>query len=82
VAHPTRSPWSRVGGPTGAIGRAFLADDVYPAILWPLDEPAVDGIPAEHVDLARRILSIHCDQRHGTADMIRVAEIAKPLLRL
>jgi hypothetical protein len=64
------------------IREGLLADDVYPAILWPLDEPAVDGIPAEHVDLARRVLSIHCDQRYGTADMIRVAVIAKPLLRL
>ena len=63
-----------------AVRRALIAARVYPAILWSLDDPVVDGIPAEHVDLARRVLSIHCDQRYGAADMRRLAEIAKPLL--
>lgn len=57
---------------------ALIAARIYPAVLWPLSEPEVDGIPARHVDLARRILSIHCDYRYGTADMVRVAgEIRK-----
>ncbi|HLO36687.1 MAG TPA: hypothetical protein VK194_11415 [Candidatus Deferrimicrobium sp.] len=63
-----------------AARHALIAARVYPAVLWSLDEPVMDGIPAEHVDLARRVLSIHCDQRYGAADMIRIAEIAKPLL--
>jgi hypothetical protein len=62
------------------VRQGLIAADVYPAILWSLDEPAVEGIPAEHVQLARRMLSVHCDQRYGDADMVRVAEIAKPLL--
>jgi hypothetical protein len=62
------------------VRQALIDADVYPAILWTLDDPAVAGIPAEHVDLSRRVLSIHCDHRYGTADMLRVAEIVKPLL--
>jgi hypothetical protein len=64
-----------------AVRHALIAAAVYPAVLWPLDDAVVDGIPAEHVDLARRILSIHCDQRYRAGDMVRLAEIAKPLMR-
>lgn len=62
------------------VRRALIEERVYPAVLWSLDEPEMAGIPAEHVDLASRVLSIHCDHRYTAADMIRVAEIAKPLL--
>ena len=44
-------------------------------------EPAIDHIPREHFDLARRVLSIQCDQRYASSAMIRVAEIVKPILR-
>jgi hypothetical protein len=61
--------------------RAALIDArVYPAVLWSLDHPAVVDIPRDHIDLARRVLSIQCDQRYVAADMIRIAEISKPLL--
>jgi len=63
-----------------SVRQGLIGADVYPAILWTLDDPAVEGIPSEHVDLARRVLSIHCDHRYGDADMIRIAGIAKPLL--
>jgi hypothetical protein len=46
---------------------------IYPVVLWPLDDQAVDGIPAEHVELSRRILAIPCDQRYSIEDMDRVA---------
>jgi hypothetical protein len=60
------------------IREALIAARIYPTVLWPLGEPEVEGIPARHVDLARRILSIHCDYRYTEADMIRVAlEIRK-----
>jgi len=57
---------------------ALITARIYPTVLWPLNEPEVAGIPSRHVDLARRILSIHCDYRYDAADMIRVArEIRK-----
>jgi hypothetical protein len=62
------------------VKRALIAARVYPAVLWSLDHPMLDDIPKEHVDLARRVLSIHCDQRYASGDMIRVAEISKPLV--
>lgn len=46
---------------------------VYPSALWPLDDPAVEGLPREDIALSRRILSIACDQRYTIDDMRRVA---------
>jgi hypothetical protein len=51
----------------------LIAARIYPSVLWPLDDPFVEGIPESHVDLSRRILSIHCDQRYSVDDMVRVA---------
>ncbi|MFO7676544.1 MAG: hypothetical protein R6X12_09545 [bacterium] len=51
----------------------LLAARVYPAILWPLESPALPGIPSEAVALSRRMLSIHCDMRYAEEDMLRVA---------
>lgn len=48
---------------------------VYATVYWPLDQMGLDGIPEAHVDLSRRILSIHCDQRYTIADMVRVADL-------
>lgn len=54
---------------------ALIGERVYPSILWPLERPAVGGIPAEHADLSRRILVLHCDHRYRRADMERVAAL-------
>lgn len=51
---------------------ALIDQRIYPAILWPLEDTVVRGIPAEHVDLSRRLLVVHADQRYTTADMQRV----------
>jgi len=60
--------------------RAALADArVYATVLWPLEAPVVAGIPAEHVDLARRVLTLHCDFRYTADDMLRVAERVRRL---
>ena len=56
------------------VRRTLIEARIYPAILWSLDELAIEGIPADHVRLGRRVLSLHCDQRYGPEDMIRVAE--------
>ena len=54
--------------------RATLIEGrIYPTVYWPLGDPAVRGIPESDVDLSHRILSIHCDYRYTTADMVRVA---------
>lgn len=55
--------------------RAALADTrVYAAVLWPLEPAAVAGIPAAHAELARRVLTLHCDFRYAPGDMLMVAE--------
>ena len=46
---------------------------VYPGVLWPLEDPVVDGIADEHVVLSRRVLALPCDQRYDADDMERVA---------
>jgi hypothetical protein len=60
-----------------AVRTALAAERIYAAVLWPLDEPAVPGIPTEHVELATRMLKIPCDQRYSIADMARVARVIR-----
>jgi hypothetical protein len=48
--------------------------NIFPAILWSLDKPAIPGIANEYKDASRRMLSLHCDMRYGAQDMIRIAE--------
>ncbi len=55
----------------------LIEADVYPAILWPLEEPIVEGIADVYCDLGRRMLSIHCDMRYDAVDIERVAEFIK-----
>jgi hypothetical protein len=49
-------------------------------VLWSLEERAVAGLPARHLDLSRRVLSLHCDFRYTDDDMRRVAAIVRGLL--
>ena len=54
--------------------RADLVDDrIYPVVYWPLEDRVTPGVPDTDVELSRRILSIHCDQRYTPDDMVRVA---------
>lgn len=63
-----------------SVRRTLIANDVYPSVLWTLEEPAVDGIPAAHIDASRRVLSIPVDHRYGDDEMRRVADILKNAL--
>jgi hypothetical protein len=62
------------------VRRALLQARIYPAVLWSLEERAVTGLPARHVDLSRRVLSLHCDFRYTDDDMRRVAATVRGLL--
>jgi hypothetical protein len=53
----------------------LIAERIYPAVLWQMDTPAVDGIPDGCRALAGTHLSFHCDFRYGSEDMLRVASI-------
>lgn len=56
--------------------RMYLIEhQVYPAVLWPLDEAVVSGIPEGHIELSRRMLLIHCDVRYDAQDMDRAASL-------
>lgn len=58
-----------------AAHRSLVARDVYPSRLWPLDEPALEGVPREHFLLARRMFALPCDGRYGLSDVERVLRI-------
>jgi hypothetical protein len=60
---------------------ALAARAVVPTVLWPLDPSRDRGTGAADVDLSRRILSVHCDQRHDAEDMARLAAILRTALR-
>ena len=52
----------------------LIGANVYPAILWPLEETVVP-VGRDARELSRRMLSIHCDGRYGAADMGRVGDV-------
>ncbi len=60
--------------------RALVARAVAPVVLWPLDPFRSRGVGGPDVDLSRRILSIHCDQRYDEADMHRLGAILRDAL--
>jgi hypothetical protein len=61
------------------IRRGLIAQDVYPAVLWPLQGSLLPAIPDTDRQLAVRLLSLHCDMRYSSSDMDRVADL---LIRL
>lgn len=56
-----------------AVQARLIDERIYPAVLWNLDAPVLDGVPAEDRELAGQLLSVHCDGRYGEDDMNRVA---------
>lgn len=58
-----------------SLRRALIGNGVYPAVLWPLDNPIADPIEAAAVELSERLLSLHCDYRYDAAHMNRLASI-------
>ena len=64
-----------------AVRQGLIARRIYPARLWDLDAPLVDGVPAAHAELAARSLALHCDHRYREADMLRVARAVDELCR-
>lgn len=61
----------------GFVRRRLIEAQVYPAILWPLNEPILDGVPEDHRGLSRRSLSIACDMRYNEPEMVRVASLIR-----
>jgi hypothetical protein len=59
------------------VRKELIDSRVYPAVLWPLDNPAVQGIPREHVEFSQRMLSFHCDMRYTKKDIQHVASLIK-----
>ena len=57
------------------VQQALVAACCYPSVLWPMDTPALEGVPDAHRMLAERMLSIDCDMRYDAQDMARVAKI-------
>ena len=53
----------------------MIGTAVYPAVLWPLDEPVLDGVSDEDKQWERTMLSFHCDMRYGKDDMERLADL-------
>jgi len=47
---------------------------IYSAVLWSLEQPEVEGIRTEDVDLSQRMLAVHCDARYTPEDMDLVAD--------
>ncbi len=48
---------------------ALISDKVFPAVLWSIPE----GNYSDSIDLGNRMLSIHCDGRYTTSDIIELS---------
>ena len=59
------------------VQKELIPHRVFLSIMWPLDSPAVQGIPEAHVDFSRRILCMPCDARYGGADLTKVAAMVR-----
>jgi len=59
---------------------ALVAERIYSAVYWPQEERVLPGVRKEDIDLSRRILSVHCDQRYTTEDMAKVARFVRAAL--
>ena len=59
---------------------ALIEASIYPAVLWPMDTPVLEGVSEGHRALSRLSLSVHCDMRYDQADMRRVAEVIRQAL--
>lgn len=58
------------GAQREAVRRDLIAHDVYPAVLWSIDEYS----PAWQLEFSRRMLYLHTDIRYDDEDLHRVAE--------
>ena len=58
------------------VRRRLITNTVYPAILWSLPET----VSAKSKFFSERMLSIHCDGRYTTGDMIQLADIINRLV--
>ncbi len=59
------------------VRRRLIDRRIFTSVLWPLDPPAVAGIPAEDVAFSERVLSVYVDQRYRPSDMRRVADAVR-----
>ena len=62
------------------VRETLIASGIYPSVLWPLEHPAVIGIPPAHVEVSRCMLSIHVDHRYDANDILRAANLLKAAL--
>jgi hypothetical protein len=58
-----------------ALRQRLVSYGVYPALLWDLDRPAVEAVPAAQRELASRLLFLHCDARYGSDDIDRLVRV-------
>lgn len=59
----------------------LIRKHVYTAVLWPLEQAAVNGISERSLALSRNMISVHCDSRYAEPDMMRVAATIRELMR-
>lgn len=59
------------------VQQSLIERRVFLSIMWPLDSPALDGIPEAHADFSRRILCAPCDVRYSPEELVKVAGIIR-----
>ncbi|HET6455890.1 MAG TPA: hypothetical protein VFI02_15910 [Armatimonadota bacterium] len=59
------------------VQQSLIERRVFLSVMWPLDSPAIEGIPEEHADFSRRILCAPCDVRYGTEELLKVAGLIR-----
>ncbi len=54
---------------------ALIAANIYPAVLWPLELLAVQGVTNAELEFSQTCLSIHVDARYSDDDMHKIATV-------
>jgi len=61
------------------VREALIERRIYPAEIWPLDEPVVE-LPSSSVELSARTFCLQCDWRYDERDMERVVETVRAVV--
>lgn len=56
------------------VRQALFDNDIYPAIHWPIEGIVPQSFAGSH-QLSREIMTLPCDQRYSTSDMVRIADL-------
>ena len=66
-----------IGAWRDKLRQSLIKADIYPGIMWSLEESRAAGIRPLDIAFSRRMLTLHCDGRYSEDHMLVVADVIK-----